>query len=80
MEWDKAISQCAALIMVRKKQKDSVKLSGSQPFLPKQIGFITAEELLQRYPDRSAKERENAIAKEMGAVFIQGIGACLSYV
>ena len=49
-----------------------------QPFLPKQIGFITAEELLQRYPDRSAKERENAIAKEMGAVFIQGIGACLS--
>ena len=48
------------------------------PFLPKQISFITAEELLQRYPTLTAKERENAIAKEMGAVFIQGIGNPLS--
>lgn len=48
------------------------------PFLPKQISFITAEELLQRYPNKTAKERENAIAKEMGAVFIQGIGNPLS--
>ena len=49
-----------------------------QPFLPKEIGFITSEQLLQRYPHLSAKERENAIAKEMGAVFIQGIGNVLS--
>lgn len=48
------------------------------PFLPKQISFITAEELLQRHPTLTAKERENAIAKEMGAVFIQGIGNPLS--
>lgn len=48
------------------------------PFLPKQISFITAEELLQQYPTLTAKERENAIAKEMGAVFIQGIGNPLS--
>ena len=47
-------------------------------FLPKQITTITAEQLLQRYPDMSSKERENAIAKEYGAVFIQGIGHPLS--
>lgn len=49
-----------------------------QPFLPKQIHFITAEQLLLRYPDMDAKARENAIAKDMGAVFVQGIGGVLS--
>ena len=48
------------------------------PILPEEIYFITAEELLQRYPDKNPKERENAIAKEYGAVFIQGIGGKLS--
>ena len=48
------------------------------PILPEEIFFISAEELLQRYPDKSPKERENAIAKEYGAVFIQGIGDKLS--
>ena len=48
------------------------------PMLPEDIFFITAEELLQRYPGRTAKERENAIAKEYGAVFVQGIGDKLS--
>lgn len=48
------------------------------PILPEEIFFITAEELLQRYPDKSPKERENAIAKEYGAVFVQGIGGKLS--
>lgn len=49
-----------------------------QAFLPKKIHFITAEELLQRYPDLTAKERENAICQEVGAVFICGIGGSLS--
>ena len=48
------------------------------PILPEEIFFISAEELLQRYPDKSPKERENAMAKEYGAVFIQGIGGKLS--
>lgn len=49
-----------------------------QPYLPENITFITSEELLQRYPSLSPKERENAICKECGAVFIEGIGAPLS--
>lgn len=48
------------------------------PFLPQQIHFITAEELLQRYPTLSSKERENRICQEYGAVFICGIGGNLS--
>ena len=42
--------------------------------LPEQITFITSQELLDRYPDMSVKEREYAIAKEKGAVFIMQIG------
>ena len=49
-----------------------------EPFLPEQITFIHSEELLQRYPHLSAKEREDAICKEYGAVFIIGIGGALS--
>lgn len=42
--------------------------------LPKQITFIHTEELVERYPDLTPKERENAIAKEHGVVFLIGIG------
>ncbi len=48
------------------------------PILPEEIFFITAEELLQRYPTLTPKERENAIAREYGAVFVMGIGGPLS--
>ena len=49
-----------------------------KPLLPPSIYFIHAEELLQRYPNATAKEREDAITKEKGAVFIIGIGCRLS--
>lgn len=47
-------------------------------FLPKEITFIHAEDLLQMYPDKTPKEREDLIAKKYGAVFIIGIGGKLS--
>ena len=49
-----------------------------KPFLPEQIRFIHAEELLQRYPTLTPKEREDAICREWGAVFVIGIGGRLS--
>jgi aspartate--ammonia ligase len=52
--------------------------SGFKPRLPKTIYFIHAEELLQKYPDLSPREREDRITKEKGAVFIIGIGCKLS--
>jgi len=49
-----------------------------KPFLPQDIHFVHSEELIQMYPDMSAKEREDAICKKYGAVFIMGIGGKLS--
>jgi aspartate--ammonia ligase len=48
-----------------------------KPFLAPEVHFIHAEELRQRYPELTPKERENRITKEYGAVFIIGIGAPL---
>ena len=49
-----------------------------KPFLPKKITFIHSQDLLDMYPDKTPKEREDLIAKKYGAVFIMGIGAKLS--
>lgn len=46
--------------------------------LPDQIHFITTQELLDKYPNLNAKERENAITKELGCVFLMKIGDKLS--
>ena len=46
--------------------------------LPEQIHFITSQELLDEYPELEPKEREYAIAKRYGAVFIMQIGDILS--
>lgn len=51
---------------------------GLTPFLPEQIHFVHSQALLSRYPDLDAKGRERAIAKELGAVFLIGIGGKLS--
>ncbi|MCH4156173.1 MAG: aspartate--ammonia ligase [Muribaculaceae bacterium] len=48
------------------------------PRLPKTLKFIHAEELLQAYPNLSAKEREAKAASKYGAIFIIGIGNPLS--
>lgn len=48
-----------------------------KPFLAREVFFIHSEELRQMYPDLSPKEREDAIAKEHGTVFIMGIGGKL---
>ncbi|MBQ8374713.1 MAG: aspartate--ammonia ligase [Clostridia bacterium] len=42
--------------------------------LCREVTFISAQELEDRYPRLSAKEREQRITKEKGTVFIEGIG------
>lgn len=49
-----------------------------KPFLPEKITFIHSEELLERYPNISPKEREDAVCREYGAVFLIGIGGKLA--
>ncbi|GAB1484722.1 aspartate--ammonia ligase [Treponema sp.] len=46
--------------------------------LPEHIHFIHAQELLDKYPGLSPQEREKELAREYGAVFIEGIGGALS--
>jgi len=47
------------------------------PKINREVRFITAQELEDRYPNQSSKERERLITKEAGTVFIQGIGGAL---
>ena len=49
-----------------------------KPFLPQKIHFIHSQDLLNMYPDLTPKQREDAICKKYGAVFIEGIGGKLS--
>ena len=46
--------------------------------LPDQIAFVTSQELEDRFPKLTPKEREYEISKEKGAVFIMQIGAALT--
>lgn len=48
-----------------------------KPILPKEIAFVHAEDLQRKYPDLTPRQREDAITKEKGAVFVIGIGGDL---
>ncbi len=48
-----------------------------RPALKREVTYITTQELEDRYPNLSAKERENAIVKECGVVFLMEIGGKL---
>lgn len=63
-------------------KKTEAYIKGEYPHLsldlPKEIKFISSQELEDRYPEFTAKEREDAAAKEYGAVFITQIGKILN--
>ncbi len=45
--------------------------------LPDEIHFVTTQELEDRWPDKTPQEREDAITKELGCVFLMQIGGLL---
>ena len=47
------------------------------PEIRREVHFVTAQELEELYPGFTTKERENAVTKEYGTVFILGIGGAL---
>ena len=90
-DWEKVIlSQDRTLSFLKNTVKDiyaslvqtekdiESKYPALKAVLPAEITFISSEELLNKYPNATPKERENAIAKEYGAVFLYGIGGVLS--
>jgi aspartate--ammonia ligase len=46
--------------------------------LSRDVRFITTQELLDKYPNLSPRERENEVTKKYGTVFLQNIGHALS--
>jgi aspartate--ammonia ligase len=48
--------------------------SDKYPNLPKELKFIHAEDILEKFPDMPRKQRETAIIQEYPAIFIYGIG------
>ena len=90
-DWEKVISREMRTLDYLKKtvrriyeaikvteNKLYVEFPQIEPMLPEEIFFIHSEQLLKMYPDLSPKEREDAVVKEHKAVFIIGIGGCLS--
>ena len=77
---DYLFSTVKSIYEVIKKTEQNVEAKYPQlkAVLPEQITFISSEDLLQKYPTFTPKQRENAICKEFGAVFIYGIGGELS--
>lgn len=65
-------------VIKQTEQRVEAKYPQLRAILPEQITFISSEDLLLKYPTFTPKERENAICKEFGAVFIYGIGGELS--
>lgn len=90
-DWEKIINKkdrtneylerlvCRIYSAIRKTEKHLLsEFDLGKAFLPENITFITSEELLQKYPKNTPKEREYKICKEYGAVFIKQIGKYLS--
>ncbi len=90
-DWEKIISENDRKYSYLKKTvrqiykslyKLSLAVAKKYPYLktdlPKDITFVSTKELERLYPDKNRKQRENAITKKYGAVFIYQIGWPLS--
>lgn len=88
-DWEKIISPSARNFDTLKAAVNSIYFAllgteaalserfGTASVLPKRIEFMTTAQLEAEYPDLSPKERENAVTKRLGAVFLMQIGAPL---
>jgi len=47
---------------------------GIPGILPEEISFVHTEDLVNKWPDKTPREREDLITRSLGAVFIIGIG------
>lgn len=78
---EKTLKETVELIFkVVKHMKHEVwyKFPNAVYHLPDKIHFITSQELEDKYPElEDAKDRENAICKELGCVFVMQIGDVL---
>ena len=65
--------------VLRKTEKYmAVQYDYIEEILPKEIAFVSTQELVDMYPDLTPKEREYKIVKEKGAVFLMQVGKTLT--
>lgn len=89
-DWEKVITKeqrnmdtlkrtvCAIMEVLKKTELAlTEQFPKLKPYLPDTIHFISSQELEDKYPDLTPKQREDAAAKEYGAVFISQIGGAL---
>ncbi len=65
-------------VLLKVEKEVEKKYPELERVLPKEIAFVSSKELEKEYPALTRKERENAIAKKHGAVFLYQIGWDLS--
>ncbi|MCF0134646.1 MAG: aspartate--ammonia ligase [Blautia sp.] len=64
---------------LRKTEKFmAVQYDYIEEFLPREITFVTTQELVDMYPGTTPKEREYQFVKEHGAAFVMQVGKLLS--
>lgn len=89
-DWEKVISKEQRTIEYLKDtvkkiyhciRKTSIEISEKYdiyaPNLPREITFVSTQQLEDEYPELTSSERENTVAKKYGAVFIMQIGGKL---
>ena len=65
--------------VLRKTEKYmAVQYDYIEEILPKEIAFVSTQELVDMYPDCTPKKREYRIVKEKGAVFLMQVGKTLT--
>jgi len=64
--------------IIRKTGRMVESRYGIECVLPTDITFMHTEELQERYPDLTPREREDKVAEEYGAIFVMGIGGKLA--
>lgn len=89
-DWEKVITReqrsqdtlnrtvCAIMEVLKKTELAlAEQFPKLKPYLPDTIHFVSSQELEDQYPSLTPKQREDAAAKEYGAVFISQIGGAL---
>ncbi|WP_421378292.1 aspartate--ammonia ligase [Bacillus salacetis] len=89
-DWEKVISKKERNLITLKSEVEKIYAAikatekymselhtSLTPVLPDKIHFITSQELEDRFPNLTPKQREDTIAEQYGAVFIMQIGGLL---
>ena len=71
------INICGAIFSTNRTLRAIVPALEVLPPLTQEVHFVTSQELEDQYPDLTPKQREDAVCKEFGTVFLIGIGGKL---